>query len=367
MQQSQMLNSIVIKGYKSIVECEITLGNLNVLIGANGSGKTNFISFFRLVRAIVEQNLQRYVTEKGGPDSLLHFGRKHTSAIYAKLLFGGKPYEFELVPTESNQLMINHEIVFFKERDDLVSEPIGSGGYLESTVNSYLYEPSENQSLKKVIEQIKNWRIYHFHDTSNSAKVKQIHSINDNLYLREDGSNLAAFLYKLQNHYPQNYQRIIKIIQKIAPFFGGFILRPMLGNESLIQLEWHEVGYDIPFSVHQFSDGTLRFALLATLLFQPNEDIPCTIIIDEPELGLHPYAVKILGELFKVASHDRQIILSTQSVELVNCFNVDDLIVINKSAHKTSMNKLNPGDWADWLKEYQLGELWNKNLFGGRL
>ncbi|SES97314.1 AAA family ATPase [Thorsellia anophelis] len=362
---SVMLNSILIKGYKSIVECHVELGSLNVLIGANGSGKTNFISFFKLIRTMIESNLQRFVTQKGGPDALLHFGRKNTSSIYAKLSFNSTPYEIELVPTDTNQLMIDREIVYIGSNEAPL--PLMSGGYLESHAEHYTHTPSENENLRSLIKQIKNWHIYHFYDTSNTAKVKQVHQINDNLYLREDGSNLAAFLYKLERDYSKNYYRIIKTIQKIAPFFGGFILRPIPGNESCIQLEWYEKGYDIPFTAYHFSDGTLRFALIATLLCQPYEEENSILIIDEPEIGLHPYAIAILGALFKSASHTRQIIISTQSIELVNCFEVGDLIVINKIEHQTKMKKLNKNDWEEWLSDYQLGELWNKNMFGGRL
>ncbi|MFD0708351.1 AAA family ATPase [Photorhabdus akhurstii] len=190
--------------------------------------------------------------------------------------------------------------------------------------------------------------------------------INDNDYLREDGANLAAFLYRLQKNHILHYKRIVKTIQMVAPFFGDFYLRPTSDNTDYIQFEWTEKEQDIPFKASELSDGTLRFILLTTVLLQPEDYMPSSIIIDEPELGLHPYAINVLAGLIKNASSKHQLIISTQSVELVDQFDADDLIIVDKQQGVSTFKRLNSDFLSEWLEDYSLGELWKKNLLGGR-
>jgi predicted ATPase len=234
-------------------------------------------------------------------------------------------------------------------------------GHFESQVESH------KSGIKEyTVPTMKSWRVYHFHDTSDSALVKQRHGINDNVYLRPDARNLAAFLYYLKNQHPKNYQRIVKTIRLVAPFFGDFYLRPSPDAKDQIELEWIEKGQDIPFKAHVLSDGTLRFICLATVLMQPEELKPETILIDEPELGLHPFAIHLLAGLLRSASKSRQVIISTQSPDLLNEFNVEDVIVADRDDGVTNLHRLNQSELKEWLEEYTLGELWQKNILGGR-
>jgi predicted ATPase len=213
---------------------------------------------------------------------------------------------------------------------------------------------------------IRSWRVYHFHDTSTSATVKQVHGLNDNEYLREDARNLAAFLNRLKEQHATHYQRIVKSVQMVAPFFGDFIFRLYAGNSERIQLEWREAGQDTPFTASALSDGTLRFICLTTVLLQPKGFMPATILIDEPELGLHPFAITMLGAMMKSTAQQHQIIVSTQSVELVNEFDVDDLIVVDKTGGESHFQRPDAAALEAWLDEYSLGDLWKKNFLGGR-
>ncbi|NHB86210.1 AAA family ATPase [Photorhabdus tasmaniensis] len=351
------LSRIKITGYKSIAECDLQMGCLNVLIGANGAGKSNFISFFRLIAVVLNHRLQSLVGKMGGPNTLLHFSRKKTEYMSAELYFGHNGYKFELEPTNDNRMMFRHESLFWNIKGDYNI----SSGHFESQVDKH-HTDIKDYTLPAMLR----WRVYHFHDTSDSAKVKQTHRINDNDYLREDGANLAAFLYRLQKHHNLHYKRIIKTIQMVAPFFSDFYLRPTPDNADYIQLEWTEKEQDIPFKASELSDGTLRFILLTTVLLQPTDYMPSSIIIDEPELGLHPYAINVLAGLIKNASNKHQLIISTQSVELVNQFDADDLIVVDKQQGASTFKRLNNETLSEWLEDYSLGELWKKNLLGGR-
>ncbi|MGE8568868.1 MAG: AAA family ATPase [Achromobacter sp.] len=356
---SDQISRLVLRGYKSIAECDLALGRLNVLIGANGAGKSNFIGFFRLINRILDRQLQTAVGLAGGPDALLHFGRKQTEELHAELYFGNNGYRFTLRPTQDNRMMFAHEALWWNYR----GEWRPSSGNFETYVED---QKDRTRIYNFVVPAMRSWRLYHFHDTSSSAVVKQIHNIHDNGYLRDDARNLAAFLLRLKNHHDEHYRRIVKAVRLVAPFFGDFHLRPTVDNQAKIQLEWTEQGQDEPFTASALSDGTLRFICLATVLLQPEEFMPKALLIDEPELGLHPFAVSVLAGLMKSAAQQHQLIISTQSVELVNEFDVEDLIVVDKRAGASSFKRLDSEPLSEWLADYTLGDLWKKNLLGGR-
>ena len=354
------ITRLLINGYKSIEQCDLSLSGLNVLIGANGAGKSNFISFFSLINRILEQRLQEAVGKAGGPDALLHFGRKKTEVLKGEFFFGNNGYKFSLEPTQDNRMMFSRECLWWNMSGDSQFH----SGHFETYFSS---KRSSSSVYDYVIPAMQMWRLYHFHDTSASATVKQIHNINDNQYLRDDARNLAAFLYRLKIQHESSYRRIVKTIQLVAPFFGDFCLRPTIANPEKIQLEWTETGQDEPFTASALSDGTLRFICLATVLLQPKDLMPSTLLIDEPELGLHPYAITVLGALMRSASLEQQLIISTQSVELVNEFEPKDLIIVDKIGGSSRFKRLESASLTEWLEEYSLGELWKKNVLGCKL
>lgn len=356
---SAQLSRVVLKGFKSIGECELDLQSLNILIGANGAGKSNFIGFFRMIQQILDKKLQYYVGKQGGPDSILHFGRKKTPELSAKLYFGHNGYLCRLEPTQDNRMMFAQESFWW----DILSEPMDLGaGHFETMA----HKGTGTQVDKYVLPAMKQWRVYHFHDTGEDSPIKQPHKLNDNGFLRPNAQNLAAYLYLLKEKNFEYYQRIVKTVHLVAPFFEDFFLHPSSANGEVIELEWLEKGQDIPFKAHYLSDGTLRFICLSTVLLQPGEKQPETILIDEPELGLHPYAIKVLAALMKTVSKEKQLIISTQSVELIDEFNPEDIVVVDRVDSKSSIRRLDPQKLKEWIEEYSLGELWKKNILGGR-
>ena len=140
---------------------------------------------------------------------------------------------------------------------------------------------------------------------------------------------------------------------------------PSLTNgDAILQLEWTQKTSDYPFHVSQLSDGTLRFIALTTALLQP--DPPATVLLDEPELGLHPYALTLLAELLKKATENTQVIVSTQSASLLDNFEAEDVVIVERENGASTFKRLSSPDLEEWLKDYSLGELWEKNIFGGR-
>lgn len=358
---NRQITDIKIQGFKSIKNCDIDLGDINILIGSNGSGKSNFISVFKMLQSIINGELQLFAGMNGGPNSLMYFGSKTTEKISVEFKFGNNGYSFTLTPTLDGKLMFQNECFLWNITG---SGSIGRG-HLESN-----WEKGCGNNIDCYVQPIlknQEWKVYHFHDTSDRSPVKQSHGINDNISLSADARNLAAFLNRLKIMNPRNYRQIVDTVRMVAPYFDDFILRPDAFNENNISLEWKELGSDIPFKASQLSDGTLRFICLATLLLQPTELMPETIIIDEPELGLHPYAIVILSALIKKASVTRQIIVSTQSVELLNEFSANDVIVVSHGKEGSEFKRLNEEDLRTWIEdEYTLGDLWKMNVFGGR-
>ncbi len=358
------LNQIEIKGYKSFRELDLELRSLNVLIGANGAGKSNFIILFEMLNEMAMGNLQTYVSTAGGADTFLHFGQKNTDRIYIKLTFDQNAYECTWLPTVEDSLVFGAETVYYQGQgyERPWSDSLGQG-HSESRLSVKAAEPT-NRVARYVLNHLQSWRVYHFHDTSNSAPVKKVRDLNDNLYLRSDASNLAAFLFHLQATATDHYTAIRDTVRMVAPFFDDFFLRPQTRNKDKIRLEWRQKGSDYPFLAHHLSDGTLRFIGLATLLLQPEP--PSTILIDEPELGLHPYAINVLASLMRSAATRTQLIVSTQSVPLVNQFAPEDLLVADFLERATTITRPDPKKLTEWLEDYSLGDLWEKNVLGGR-
>jgi predicted ATPase len=352
------LDRITVRGYKSIRALEkFELRPMNLLIGANGAGKSNFISIFRLLTELTEGRLQLFVQEQDGPDALLFGSRKRTKQIEAEFYFAKNGYRVSLRPA-GKQLIFSREETWFSGDYIDKARPLGSG-----QAESRLIEETGDTFTPYVLPAIRSWRIYHFHDTSASSPIRQAQAVRDNLRLKADAGNLAAFLRFLKEKHLSHYHRIVDTIQEVAPFFGDFVHRSDPGE--YIELEWFEA--DDPDTVRgprQLSDGTLRFICLATLLLQPRK--PATILIDEPELGLHPSALAVLAALFRQASETQQLIVSTQSVELVNLFNTGDVVVVSRKDGASVLERLDETRLQDWLADYALGDLWRMNVIGGR-
>lgn len=361
--KEDQLSRIKIKGFKSIKECDIAFGKINVLIGSNGAGKSNFISAFSLLQNVLSGNLQVFAAQSG-INSLFYNGRKATEEIDFEVFFGNNSYGFNLMPTDDNRIIFKKE--FFGYYGTFKNESNVARGHSEAMWQSGTHNNLDNY-VRPILEK-QNWRVYHFHDTGRAARLKQEHNISNNRVLQFDAANLAAFLYRLKKNYASSYSEIVKTIQLIAPYFDDFVLEPQEGNSEQIVLKWAQKGCDDVFNASQFSDGTLRFICLAALLLQPHELQPATIIIDEPELGLHPYAITIFAEMAKQLSDEKQIIISTQSVELLNEFEAEDVIVVDRSENGSVFKRLNGEKLEMWLDEdYSLGDLWKKNVLGGRL
>ena len=363
------LDWITVEGFKSIDLIDrLEIRPINVLIGPNGAGKSNFIGAFSFLNAVREGKLRNYVMRAGGADKILHFGSNTTQYLTIHISFEAEVnrYSIKLAPDDSDGMYPEKEIAYFWNRDkhpkpyeEKLFSRKGEAGI------------SRRRGLSPpVVEYVRgclaDWKIYHFHDTSSKSPIKKTADVDDNLYLRPDGSNLAAFLYYLRNRHEDSYDLIQRTVRLAAPFFDNFVLKPLALNEDKIRLEWSHRGSDAYFNASSLSDGTLRFMALATLLLQPASLQPSVILVDEPELGLHPYAITILASLIKQASVKTQIIVSTQSSLFLDHFQPEDVLVADRVDGATRIARLDAEKLNVWLEDYSLGQLWEKNEFGGR-
>jgi len=358
------LEQLTIKNFRSIRSQTLNLGMLNVFIGGNGAGKSNLVQVFRFLKEISQGHLQQYSLLKGA-DALLHFGRKRSPSMEFDLVFSDDSYEneyhLELTGTDKDTLIVLKETTGFR---DCLKYPRPFIDTIALAAEESALELSKKSVAKHVRDDLRSYRVYHFHDTSDTAAVKAPCQVEDNHFLREDASNLAAFLHYLQVRKPRTLENIVATIQQIAPYFDGFQLSPSRLNPDKIRLEWREKGNDAYFSAASFSDGTLRFICLATLLMQP--ELPRLVLLDEPELGLHPAAIVLLTDLLRSASQRTQLIVATQSVGLVNQLSHEQVWTVDREDGQSVFHHLAKDDLGDWLEGYALGELWEMNRLGAR-
>lgn len=364
-----MLRKLTLNGFKSIKALDIELRRLNVLIGANGSGKSNFVSFFKMLNEMMAGRLQEYIGSSGRAQSLLHFGPKVTAGIQAELEFeadnGIDTYLMKLSHASGDTLIFTEETLSFLQTGYQSPKILRLGaGHRETLIGE---SANSGDKTAHVFRQLLNHcRVYHFHDTSPTARVRQYCYIGDQRWLMPDAGNLAAVLYRLQNeNNGAAYYPIVRTIQQIAPFFADFDLQPTGPGRREIILNWREKGSDQLFGPHQLSDGTLRAICLISLLLQPKDELPALVIVDEPELGLHPYALNVIASLFSKAAHYTQVLISTQSSTFLSTFDPDDVIVANRDGMASNLTRLDAAKWESWLEEYTLGEVWEKNIIGG--
>ncbi len=362
----ERLKRLRLEGYKSIKAVDLELGTMNVLIGANGSGKSNLLSFFKLLNEMMGGRLQQHVGSCGNASSLLHFGPKVSPQIHARLEFevvrGINSYETRLFHAAGDSLVFAEETLSFLETDTREPTNVTLGaGHSETRIKE---EADRGGGAAKTVRWLLNrCRLYHFHDTSPTARVRLSGYADDHRFLMPDAGNLAAILLHLRDEHSSAYERIVGTIRLVAPFFDDFDLEPDTSDH--VKLNWRHRGSDRLFGPHQLSDGTLRAMCLIALLLQPEDRLPNLVIVDEPELGLHPFALNLVAALFQKASHHTQILVSTQSSTFLDRFAPDDVIVAERTNGETLFVRPDPDTLKGWLEEYSLGEVWEKNVMGG--
>lgn len=362
------LTSIEIEGFRSIRSQRVELRDLNVLIGANGAGKSNLLAVLRVLSFIGREGLSAFIGRSGGANELLHMGARRTPVLRLCAEFradsGHDAWRASLAHAAGDTLIFTDEEVGHRSEgaDGYGWVSLGSG-HKESKLR--LASLDGDLTARRVRQSVQGVGWYHFHDTSAEARVRGLGRTNDDRYLRSDAGNLAAWLHRLSSSHPKQLARIEGTIRQIAPYFGGFDLEPSRHNPEFIALEWQDRRSDHHFRASALSDGTLRSMALVAMLLQPPDEMPTLIAVDEPELGLHPFAMSLIAGLFEGAATASQLVLSTQSTRLLDCFDPADVIVVDRQQGASVFQRLDTDEYAEWLSEYSVSQLWEKNVVGG--
>ena len=362
------LEKITLKGFKTIKSLEnFEPGPLTALIGPNGVGKSNFISFFRMMSWALAKpdDLAFYVGQQGGASKLLHDSPARTRQIETELTIrtdaGENQYAFRMVFAAGDTLIFADER-YRLSRDDYYSVAPSSETGPGHRAPQLLIMDAEGPTARDIRDILRKIIVHQFHNTSDTARIRGKWAVDDNRFLKEDAANIAPVLLRLKERDGRCYQRIVDTIRLILPFFSDFVLEPEYRN---LLLGWRERNSDQVFSVSQASDGMLRVIALVTLLLQPEQSLPDVLILDEPELGLHPYAINIVGGLIGAVSTKTQVIVATQSMPLVDCFKPEEIVVVEREGRGSVFKRLDPAVLEGWLEDYSLSELWEKNVIGG--
>jgi len=349
-----LMDYIEIKDYKSIREAKVELKPINILIRANGSGKSNFISFFEFLNRLYDQKLKEYVELNGGVDKFLHKGSKVSQEISSKVSFNNGEHAYSFTLTKGiDRFVFTKENLWYKSHQWEIATYESEG-----KINN-----ENSPRADYIIKYLSSLKRYRFQDTGRNSPFIQMSDIeSDKYFLYEDGRNLAAFLYSIRKENHIEYNLIVKTIQSIAPYFSDFYFQP--NAEGYVRLQWQDKYSSTVYGPSDLSDGTVRFIALATLFMQPA--LPASIIIDEPELGLHPFAIsKLAGMMQSAAAKGTQVIVATQSSDLVNHFEPDAIITVDQVDGETVFKRLQREELSAWLEDYSLGDLWQRNILDG--
>lgn len=369
-----ILSKLTLEGFRSIKSASFPLNPLTVLIGANGAGKSNLIDFLRMLNYALSRGFQNpYLVERGPASAILHFGPKVSPLIRAELEFctdaGTNTYRFSLADSAGDTLTFTREEVQFHKAGfatptpgiPVIPRPSDESGLAEVWADN-------DPTVRFVKSLLSRCRVYQFHDTSLTAHFRDASPVDRSRYLLADGGNLPAVLLGLCESAMDSYAAIVRTLRLILPWFDDFILEPEgPPQRERVLLRWRMAGRsDYEFGPGQLSDGSIRFMALVTLLLLPPDRLPGLLVIDEPELGLHPAAEQVIAGLLKSAAHHTQVLVATQSATFLDHFAPDDVVVVENENGASSFTRLEAEQLASWLKRYTMGEVWKKNLIGGR-
>ena len=371
------IESVRIRGFRSLADVELSsLQNANVLIGANGSGKSNFVRFFEMLSWMLRsRRLGEFVERHGGADDQLYGGSSVTPRMEGELALRGgtgrHDYRFTLSCAHPDRFIFTEEAYRFSAEHhgtDVPWQYVPGSGHCEAGIVDVAQAPPSSgvdpTTARAIVDLLRRCAAHQFHDTSVTSNIRKRWDADDNNYLRADGENLAAVLHRLEHEDVQRFDMICRQIRRALPVFDRFRIDESYGKVSL---RWKATGTDRTLGAHLASDGTLRFFALVTLLNLPLGMLPNVVLLDAPELGLHPAAIALVGGMIKSLAVDRQVIVATQSPLLVDAFDIEEVVVLDLEDGRTTFRRPDAEGYRRWLDEgWMPGEIWQKNLIGGR-
>ena len=368
------IESVHIEGFRSLREVTLRPNpGATVLIGPNGSGKSNILHFFELLHSMLPlRRLGLFVGLRGGANNQLFHGSRRTPRMKGEIGIrngsGFNEYAFTLTRTDEDDFRFTDERYRFCRPGngaDTEWRDLRSGDY-EARLPEAAQDSEDDghrEAALAITELFRHVATYQFHDTSTHSPFKNRCQVTDSFRLWPNGGNLAAVLYRMQNEDARRYEEMCDQINWILPVFERFAIEEENGQ---VILRWRAKNSDQVTGANLTSDGSLRCFALMTLLSLPSAQLPHVIFLDEPELGLHPTAIAVVAGMIRSLATERQIVIATQSSLLVDEFDLDEIRVLDLKDGQTHLRTLDSAQYEEWLRDYSTGELWRKNLLGGR-
>lgn len=388
-----MLTRLKVEGYRSIESLDLAMGPLTVLIGPNGSGKSNIFDVFDLLSSGAEGKLVDAFVTRGGFDVVRFRDANRAQFTFEFDNYGAfhqegckVTYKLDLRPQNLiahvgfEQVLVGPKLghthamvvaqaqfgkgLFRSVESGEKEEPKGLESAAELAI-SQVRDQTAHPTPYKLAREMSSWRVYAPIGTGKDSLVRRAQLLRLGLRVAPDGGNLASVLHAIMNDLPAVRDEMLDVLRTVCPSFQRLSFS-LEGGDGTIVLRWWEEPFsrDYGFSANVLSDGTLRLLMLVAILMTP--DPPPLICIDEPELGLHPDWIKIIGELMQSASQRTQLVVSTHSPELVSMMQPSQVVVVEKEDGRTTAKRLSDEDFTHWLDKFRLGDLWRAGHFGGR-
>lgn len=423
-----MFDHIKIEGFRSFKKVELDLPPLSVLIGPNNGGKSNFLDLVSLMAEAGEGRLDEGIASRGGSRSVT-FGFNWFSSIAVELRFrtkmdhlrllglGGLSSE-EFLPDATFKLELSFEPTLIISVEQVIEEPTREGRSplsivkrdardcifgrvafmpvrtkgqkaaqsrglsklrrgtkveveerkaLESRSELAIFQVKDSRLYPtpyRILRELQQWTTYRDINVGPGSPLRLPGLVRPTVRLAADGANLSSVLYSIQQQHPGVWEEIIELLRTAYPDFKSITFPPEGGDGKVI-LRWWESPFEKEgVSANFLSDGTLKFLCLMAILKSP--DPPPLICIDEPELGLHPDSIKLVGEMMQSAAARTQLIVATHSPQIVAKLDPEQVIVTEKENGETHLRRLERRELEKWLKEFNLSDLWLAGHFGGR-
>jgi predicted ATPase len=386
------ISTLHMHNYRCLVDVELPIRDLTVVIGPNGAGKTSLLEVFQLLERGCQQELGSFLASQGGVQAVLSHpriaGRPPCLQIGVELDVQSDQsdapmdYRFELAGQQVGY-MINSERLEWQfdpqakkpfqyidaHRDRLyyadptkavkMAQPDWDYNRLELALAQVPKMYREPETLRSMFA---STRHYSFLDVSPRAVVRSSQSLTPDTRPGPNGENLYSALYNMRASHRDIYERIGALLEQGFADFKRLEF-PVVGAGQ-VTLAWYERGSREPLYPNQLSEGTLRFLWLITILLATPE--PALLLLDEPEVSMHPELLKLLAALLQDASVRSQIVVATHSPDLIRWLQPEEVLIADKEDGVTRFTWADELDLDEWLEEYTLRDLWLMGNLGGR-
>jgi predicted ATPase len=392
-----VIRNIKLSNFRSFRDLDLALGNLNVLIGRNGSGKSNFLSLFDLLGKAARGNLNGFIRQQVGTfDDLRHyhtvnndiifweieFSSEHHGALYYRAELGARApagytvllERLERSPNEGYENrykfleVYNGRVKILKTyaRGDQEEQAATFENATQELILPQLLNETRYPAQVEAHRYLRDLHVFQGFGDSELETVRgaQLLDVVDPLRLNPDGSNLISVLNALMQdaRYDDVLAQLYDVLRTVFPDFKQFDLPTAGGGRATLAYRSQDLRRSI--SAHLMSDGQLRFLGLLMLLMLPNP--PGLIAIDEPEIGMHPKMIDVFAEILREAAERTQVIVATHSPQLLDRLPPESMLIVEREEGASTITRLNVDEVSPWLDDYAPGYLWtNTTLIEG--